>query len=129
MRFKYRTFELYGLGMYGHDANLIPNATDTGYEPQRPVTFTGGFVQAQYWIYPWLMPLVRYDFVNSPADFQSGLSRYDTRNRVSPGIQLLVRANLKVAFEYQYRWETPNPGPPPLFFRANGFLTGVDFAF
>jgi hypothetical protein len=130
VRFKFRSnFELYGLGMYGHDVNLIPDDTGTTFVATTPVTFSGGFVQANYWIYPWLMPLLRYDFVNSPTDFQSGISRYDTRNRVSPGIQALVRANIKLAFEYQYRWETPNPVPPPVYFRANGFVTGVDFVF
>ena len=129
LRFKYRTFELYGLGMYGHDVNLIPDTTGTAFMATTPVTFTGGFVQANYWIYPWLMPLMRYDFVNSPTDMQNGFSRHNTRNRVSPGIQVLARANIKFAFEYQYRWETPNPGPPPQFFRANGFITGIDFAF
>jgi hypothetical protein len=133
VRFKYRTFEIYGLGMYGHDRNLIPNSADplvvSAFVPATPVTFSGGFVQANYWIYPWFMPLLRYDFVNSPTDFQNGFSRHDTRNRVSPGVQFLARANIKVAFEYQYRWETPNPTPPPVFFRANGFITGVDFVF
>jgi len=134
IRFKYRTFEIYGLGMYGHDRNLIPNSADpltvTAFMPATPVTFSGGFVQANYWIYPWLMPLLRYDVVNSPTDAQAGISRHDTRNRVSPGIQFLARANIKVAFEYQYRWETPVPGTAPTqFFRGNGFLTGVDFAF
>ena len=130
IRFKYRTLEVYGVGMYGHDMNLIPNATGTAFVATTPVTFSGGFVQANYWIYPWLMPLMRYDFVNSPTDSQAAVSRYDTRNRISPGIQFLARANIKVAFEYQYRWETPVPGTTPLqYFRGNGFLTGVDFAF
>ncbi len=131
VRFKFRdNFEIYGLGMYGHDVNLIPDAAGTAFVATTPVTFSGGFVQANYWIYPWLMPLLRYDVVNSPTDSQGGFSRHDTRNRVSPGIQFLARANIKVAFEYQYRWETPVPGTAPAqFFRGNGFLTGVDFAF
>jgi len=41
-RFKYRHFELYGLGMYGHDTNLVPNATSTGFNPAPSVSFTGG---------------------------------------------------------------------------------------
>jgi len=131
VRLRFRSnFELYGVGMYGHDVNLIPDVAGTAFVSSTPVTFSGGFVQANYWIYPWLMPLLRYDFVNSPTDAQGAVSRYDTRNRVSPGIQILARANIKVAFEYQYRWETPVPGTTPIeFFRANGFLTGVDFAF
>jgi len=131
VRFRFRNnFEIYGLGMYGHDVNLIPDAAGTAFIAATPVTFSGGFVQANYWIYPWLMPLMRYDFVNSPTDSQAGVLHHDTRNRVSPGIQFLARANIKVAFEYQYRWETPVPGTAPIqYFRPNGFVTGVDFAF
>ena len=127
-RFKYRKFELYGLGMYGHDTNLVPNESETGFVRATPVTFTGGFVQAQYWVYPWLIGIMRYDLVNSPTDFLNGISRRNTRNRFSPGVQALVRANLKLVFEYQRHWEQPVPDTPR-FFRANGFVTGVDFVF
>jgi len=127
-RFKYRKFELYGLGMFGHDTNLVPNESETGFVPATRVTFTGGFAQAQYWVYPWLIGIMRYDVVNSPTDFLNGISRRNTRNRFSPGVQALVRANLKLVFEYQRHWEQPVPDTPR-FFRANGFVTGVDFVF
>jgi hypothetical protein len=129
-RFKYRNFELWGLGMVGHDTNVVPNDPEepTGFIKATPVTFTGGFVEGEYWFYPWLIGLMRYDFVNSPTDFQAGVSRNDTRNRFSPGIQLLVRANIKVALEYQRRFEQPVPGATQ-FFRQNGFVVGTDFVF
>ena len=129
-RFKYRNFELWGLGMYGHDTNVVPNdpLEPTAFVRATPVTFTGGFLEAEYWAYPWLIGLMRYDFVNSPTDFQSGISRFDTRNRFSPGVQLLVRANIKLAFEYQRRFEQPIPNSAQ-FFRANGFSVGTDFVF
>jgi hypothetical protein len=130
--FKYRQFELWGLGMFGHDTNLALNdpVDPTGFVSAKAVTFTGGFAEGEYWIYPWLIGLMRYDFVNSPADFSTGvISRGTTRNRFSPGIQVLVRANIKLAFEYQRRFEQPNSGPPPPFFRANGFSVGTDFVF
>lgn len=126
-RFKYRKFELWGLGMFGHDTNVVPNSTDTGFVSATPVTFSGGFVETEYWLYPWLIGLMRYDVVNSPTDFQAGVSRYDTRNRFSPGVQLLVRANVKVAFEYQRRFQQPFDTNE--FFRANGFVLGTDFLF
>ncbi len=125
-RFKYRHFELYGLGMYGHDTNLLSGTS--GFIPGAPVTFSGGFAQAEYWIYPWVIGLMRYDIVNSPTDFLNGVSRHNSRNRFSPGVQLLVRANIKVEFEYQHRWEEPVPGPQK-FFRPNGFATGFDYVF
>jgi len=131
-RFKYRKFELWGLGMYGHDTNIIPNGTTiltaTGFVPTTPITFAGGFIEGEYWFYPWLIGLMRYDGVNSPTDFAAGRARYDTRNRFSPGVQVLVRANIKLAFEYQRRFEQPVPGSAQ-FFRANGFVLGTDFLF
>jgi len=48
-RFKYRQFELYGLGMYGHDENMVPDLNTLTLSSGPPVTFSGGFAQAQYW--------------------------------------------------------------------------------
>lgn len=127
-RFKYRQFELYGLGMYGRDNNMIPNLNTLALDTGPPVTFSGGFAQAEYWFYPWLIGIMRYDVVNSPTDFLNGASRHFSRNRLGPGIQLLVRANIKVAFEYQRKWEQPIPDAQQ-FFRANTFATGIDYSF
>jgi hypothetical protein len=128
-RFKYRnSFEVYGLGMHGHDINLIPNEDASVIVTGSPVTFTGGFVQAQYWFYPWFIGILRYDVVNSPTDFLNNVSRSNTRNRFSPGIQLLIRANIKTIFEYQHRWEQ-STGLPGEFYRPNGAVVGVDYAF
>ena len=129
LRFKYRNLELWGLGMFGHDANHF---IEEGIVRARPVTYTGGFGEAEYWFYPWLIGTMRYDFVNSPADYGAGLSRYTTRNRFSPGVQMLVRANIKVGFEYQRAFEQPYFNPVcdcTRFFRANGFVAGTDFVF
>ena len=131
LRFKYRQFELYGLGMYGRDENhvlLTQNGTLTGVSAAAPVTFSGGFAQANYWVYPWVVALMRYDMVNSPTDFLNGASRFNTRNRLSPGMQFLIRANLKWNFEYNYRWQQPIPNSNQ-FFRLNGFETGFDYVF
>lgn len=126
-RFKYRNFEVYGLGMHGRDDNLIPNP-DTGLiDKGPPVTFSGGFVQAQYWIYPWVIGIMRYDFVNSPTDRQNGASIHNTRNRFSPGVQLLIRGNIKAIFEYQHRWQ--QPADTTGTFRANSFVLGIDYVF
>ncbi len=131
-RFKYQQFELYGLGMFGRDTNQVAicptETTCTGEIHGTPITFTGGFAQAEYWVYPWLITLMRYDFVDSPTDFLNGVARNNTRNRFSPGVQMLIRANLKVAFEYQRRWQQPIPGATD-FFRPNGFVSGIDFVF
>ena len=126
-RFKYRKLEVYGLAMHGRDQNQIPNTENGVVERGSPVTFTGGFAQAQYWFYPWLIGIMRYDVVNSPTDFLNGASVHNTRNRFSPGVQVLIRANIKTVFEYQRRWQQPIDTSGR--FRANGFVVGIDYVF
>lgn len=126
-RLKYRKFEVYGLGMYGHDKNLIPDEETGLVEKGSPVTFTGGFGQAQYWFYPWMIGIMRYDVVNSPTDFLNGASVHNTRNRFSPGFQILIRGNIKTVFEYQRRWQQPADTSGQ--FRANSFVIGLDWVF
>jgi hypothetical protein len=134
-RFKYRHFEAYGVGMYGHDQSLLPNTTTgIGFVRTSPVTFTGGFAQVNYWIHPWLIGLMRYDVVNSPTDFAAtgfpNSLHKDTRNRFSPGVQFLVRANIKMAFEYEHRWQQPvDINGTTTFFRKNGIVSGIDYVF
>jgi hypothetical protein len=128
LRFKYHNLELYGSMMYGRDQNLIPDEESGDLVHARPVTFSGGFAQAEYWVYPWMIAIMRYDAVNSPTDFLNGASRFTTRNRFSPGVQFLVRANIKLAFEFQRRWEQPT-GTEDTYFRPNGFLAGIDYVF
>lgn len=131
IRFKYRTLELYGLGMAGHDNNHAVDVAAGTIAPAHAVTFTGGFAGANWWIYPWMVTTLRYDFVNSPTDFANALSRYRTRNRVSPGFQILARANIKIVGEYEYHWEQPytDATGATKFFRANTFVTGIDYVF
>jgi hypothetical protein len=93
-----------------------------------PVTFSGGFGQAQYWIYPWMIAIMRYDVVNSPTDFLNGESAHFTRNRFSPGMQFLIRANIKTVFEFQRYWQVPVPGSSTNF-RHFGFVAGIDYVF
>jgi hypothetical protein len=135
LRFKYRKIELFGVGMIGHDSNHIIDITN----PAAPtvtagpaVKYAGGFAGSNFWIYPWMIAYMRYDFVNSQADFVNGTpaSQYRTRNRYSPGFQILVRANIKVIGEYQYHWGVPYAGPTStLYFRPNTFVTGIDYVF
>ena len=135
LRFKYRKLEILALGMVGHDSNHIYDGTvdPPTLTKAHPVTYTGGFVAGNYWIYPWLIATMRYDFVNSPSDFANGVSQYQTRNRFSPGFQILVRANIKLTGEYQYHWAQPYPNPNDtatnLFFRPSTFVTGIDYSF
>jgi hypothetical protein len=135
LRFKYRKLELFGLGMYGRDDNHVFTAGTPGTIVGSPaVKFSGGFVGANYWFYPWLIGTFHYDAVNSHDDFVNGspASQYHTRNRFSPGFQVLVRANIKVVGEYQYTFGQPYTDPvtgTTLFFRPNTFQTGIDYVF
>lgn len=74
--FNYHAFNLYGMYMYmyGHDKNLLPftlaSAAEgpNGFVSGVPATFSGGFVQADYMLLPWVMGIMRYDVVKSSAD-------------------------------------------------------------
>jgi hypothetical protein len=128
-RFKYESrFELYGMGMYSHDDNMIPNTTTMTLDRGPGINYSGGFVQAEYWVYPWLIPLMRWDYVNSPFDYYNGISKGFGRSRFSPGIQALIRPNIKLVFEYDRYFETPVTGTNT-FFRQNQAIGGIDFAF
>jgi hypothetical protein len=128
-RFKYQSrFELYGMGMYSHDDNMIPNIETLTLDRGPGINFSGGFVQAEYWIYPWLIPLVRWDYVNAPFDYYNGVSKGFGRSRFSPGIQALIRPNIKLVFEYDRTFQAPVPDTNR-YYRANQAIGGIDFAF
>jgi len=107
--FNYRTFNLFGLYMYGHDQDLLLNSAFTGFSPGPQAKFNGGFLEADYLALPWLMAIMRWDRVQSTADFlnESGINFFSpvgtTRDRFTPGVQFLIHANIKTSFEYQYR--------------------------
>ena len=130
LRFKYRKMELFGLGMVGHDTNHTVDFDNDTIAPAHPVTYTGGFAGSNFWVLPWVITYMRYDFVNSPTDWANGVSQYKTRNRFSPGVQVLARANIKLFGEYEYHWGQPYPTESgTLFFRPNSFVAGIDYLF
>lgn len=132
VRFKYRNkLEVYGVGMVGHDDNHLVDTGAGTITSAHAVTFTGGFVAGNYWIYPWLIATMRYDFVNSPSDFANGVSQARTRNDFRPGYQILVRANIKVVGEYTRHWGVPytDAAGNLLNYRPNTFVTGIDYVF
>ncbi|HTK95786.1 MAG TPA: hypothetical protein VL382_09115 [Terriglobales bacterium] len=158
--FNYRNFNVYGLYMYGHDNNLLPAflgipvalppaIPPTGFVAGTPATFSGGFVQADWLPYPWMMLIMRYDGVNSTADRINGFtvlgsgtpyfSPVDaTRNRFTPGVQFLIHANIKASFEYQIRPEqqvigglSPTTGLPVDIphFRTNAAVVVLEWVY
>jgi hypothetical protein len=166
--FNYHNLQFNGLYMYGHDMNLLPVdstgaliplqdlgvAVPIGFIRSRPATFGGGFVDAEWLAYPWMMVLMRYDAVNSNADRINGLIRNDdgsgftgapfngpfssTRNRFTPGVQILIHPNIKALAEYQFRPSqsvvvstNPLTGLPVATnpFHTNTVVFGLDFAY
>jgi len=127
--YKFRgKFELWGLYAHGHDTNKIVNDAGTGYVTTTPVTYSGGFLEAEYWFYPWLIATMKYDGVNSPTDRINGISRHDTRNSFTPEVEFMVRPNIKLEEQFTFNYEQPIPDSTK-FYRANQFLSGVDFVF
>jgi hypothetical protein len=161
--FNYRNLNFYGLYMYGHDNNLLPvdsagipiplplssgGPSPVGFIKGTPATFSGGFLQADYMVYPWMMAIMRYDAVNSSADRINGLAQStstsfavpyaSTRNRITPGVQFLIHANIKTSFEYQFRPKQsvvfvndPLTGLPKATnpFRTNTAVVGLEFVY
>lgn len=163
--FNYHNLQFNGLYMFGHDYNLLPidangdliplqnlsAAVPVGFIHSTPATFSGGFVDAEWLAYPWMMVLMRYDGVNSTADRINGLQTdpsftrapfnapfSSTRNRFTPGVQFLIHANIKASFEYQFRPSqsvviatNPLNGLPVALnpFHTNTAVFGLDFAY
>jgi hypothetical protein len=150
--FNYRSFNLFGQYIYGRDHNLLPQfSTDSefpsGFARGLPSKFSGGFLEADYLALPWLMTIMRWDTVNSSADRINGIGAtpdsavapflspfHSTRHRFTPGVQFLIRSNMKAAFEYQIRPQqivfdpatgAPLTGP----FRTNSVVVGLDWVY
>jgi len=160
--FNFRKFNTYGVYMFGRDRSLLPldengmliplplSSEDTlpvSFIKSVPASFSGGFVQADYMIYPWMMAIMRWDGVNSTTDRINGLELApdtpffaplrSSRTRFTPGLQILIHANVKFSFEYQFRpqqtatVETSSSGNLIAVnpFRVNTALFGLDFVF
>jgi len=135
--FNYRTFNLFGLYMYGRDQSQVLNSDLTALITAPAAHFNGGFLEADYLAYPWLMAIMRYDRVQSQADFLLGSGNYfapasTTRNRFTPGVQFLIHANIKASFEYQIRPRqagTDSNGNPVGPLRTNQAVTGLEWVY
>jgi hypothetical protein len=150
--------DIYGLYMYGHDHNLLPfvptgGPGPTGFVGGHPATFSGGFVQLDYMVYPWMMAIARWDRVASTSDLLNGylagtpgapgtpfFSPFSSvRNRFTPGMQFLIHPNIKTSFEYQIRPQQvvystsiqPNGVPTQLVnpFRTNTAVVALEFVY
>ena len=153
VNFNYRTFNLFGVYVAAHDHNLVPVTPTgltgpTGFTVGRPVTYSGGFAEADYLFLPWVMAIMRWDQVKSTSDRVNFL-QYDptappgasffspyraTRNRFTPGIQFLIHANIKASLEYQYRpqqivYNTTTGAVITGPFRTNASIVGLEWVY
>ena len=85
------------------------------------------------------MAIMRYDHVQSTADFlnPTGGDYFmpvgSTRDRVTPGIQFLIHANIKASFEYAVRPRQAltydDNGKPVNPFRTNTATGALEFVY
>jgi hypothetical protein len=125
--------------MYGHDKDLLLNPAGTAFVTGAPAHFNGGFLEADYLALPWLMTIMRYDRVQSQADFLLGEgapnffgAASSTRNRITPGVQFLIHANIKASFEYEIRPKqtgTDTNGNPVAPLRTNQAVAGLEWVY
>ena len=151
--FNYRALNLFGTYMYGHDKNLIPLIPEgaegaTGFISGAPAHFSGGFLEADYMVEPWVMAIMRWDVVSSASDRINGIGAdaggtplggflspfHTTRHRFTPGVQFLIHANIKASFEYQIRPEqiVYVPGTDQRLtspFRTNTAVAGLEWVY
>jgi hypothetical protein len=68
LRFRYKSkFELYGVGMVGHDDNHFVDTVGQTIVNAKPITFAGGFVTGNYYIFGDGGTSHRPSFVSLPA--------------------------------------------------------------
>ncbi len=86
------------------------------------------------------MGIMRWDRVQSSADFlnEAGSANFfspvgSTRDRVTPGVQFLIHANIKASFEYAFRPRQAlfynGNGQPVNPFRTNTATTALEFVY
>ncbi len=145
----YRTFNLFGQFLYGHDQNLLPTGLPlpAAFVGSRAATFSGGFLEADYLAYPWMMAIMRWDEVTSNADRVNGIGAdinnppptpffspvHSARHRFTPGVQFLIHANIKTSFEYQIRpqqvvYDSSGKALTSPF-RTNSAVAGLEFVY
>ncbi len=90
---------LYGTYLYGHNDNSLPTGVSTT-QPV-PLSYHGGFLQADYRVMDPFALTLRFNFVDRPPD-QTSLPR-EWQVSVFPGVQVwLIDDRLKLSFEYGF---------------------------
>ncbi len=86
--------------------------------PGTSSTNTSFMVEGSYIIYPWLVPLARYE--SSKVK-----DAVNPETRIISAIQFLVRANVRVALEFNFGSEVSDSDPTKTEMKFNEFAIGV----
>ncbi|MBN2123234.1 MAG: hypothetical protein JW821_02985 [Deltaproteobacteria bacterium] len=107
---KYRDLTVGGHYMLGKNEDPYGNLSDESVES------TTWHLETSYWIYPWLMPYVKYQFLelNLPQDVIYDLGQDQDQSFLLVGCRYLMRPNVTFATEYSK------------YFRGESFREGLD---
>ena len=98
--FYFGQWNVYGVFMYGRNTNSVADASNpdgTG----ETLSFTGGFLQANYFVRDFLNLSTRIDLVSRPPG-QTALPN-ETSVGVFPGIMVWIHSNFKLTLELGFR--------------------------
>jgi len=122
-----------GFTMAGGDVNIWYNRLNVigalaRQNDDRPMVATAGkanmtslMAEASYIVYPWLIPLARFERSKVNVD-------PNAETKVIAVLQILVRANVRVAFEFNFANDTTDPvNPTKIAFEE--LATGVTIGF
>ncbi|HWP49136.1 MAG TPA: hypothetical protein VNM22_18420 [Candidatus Limnocylindrales bacterium] len=93
---KYRDFKI-GTGyIWGSNGNPYGTLSD------KSVDSRSWFIEGEYFIYPWVIPSLRYEALSLDLPDVPGLQRDQDRARFITSLTFLVRANVKVLVEGRF---------------------------
>ena len=90
--------------------------------PGNKGTMNSYLVEASYIIYPWLIPLARFE--SNKVDGEAL-----AQNVISPTIEILVRANVRIALEFNWVSKPSDNDPTQSTYSFDEFAAGVNLGF
>ncbi len=94
---KYQDLAVRGGAVFGRNQNPYGELSD------QAVYSCSWFTEAEYFVFPWLIPYLRYEGLS--LDLPSGVEGIDdtqSRNRVIVGAKALIRANISLSMEGRF---------------------------
>jgi hypothetical protein len=106
------------LGAYARHDNDNPFIDS----PNRKGVMNSFLIEATYIVYPWLIPLVRFESSKVDGDAIA-------QSNISPVIQVLVRANVRIALEFNWASQPSDNDPNQSTYSFEEFAFGVNLGF